>query len=49
LAAAIQVRTRHYAKRQVTWFKRHPEVYWAAPGDWEGVARRVGEFLERGG
>ena len=25
---AIQQNTRHYAKRQMTWFKKHPEISW---------------------
>ncbi len=46
VAPAIQLRTRHYAKRQVTWFKRHPDIFWAAPGDFDAVERRVKEWLE---
>jgi tRNA dimethylallyltransferase len=50
VAPAIQLRTRHYAKRQITWFKRHPNIAWAEPGDFAGVEVRVGAFLaERGG
>jgi len=26
--AATQLETRHYAKRQLTWFRRDPEIYW---------------------
>lgn len=29
----IMQNTRHYAKRQITWFKKDPEMTWAAPGD----------------
>ena len=47
LAPAIQLRTRHYAKRQITWFRRHPGVDWAAPEDYAAVAARVSEFLGR--
>jgi tRNA dimethylallyltransferase len=25
---AIQQNTRHYAKRQMTWFKKDPEISW---------------------
>ena len=46
VAPAIQLRTRHYAKRQTTWFKRHPDIFWAAPGDFAAVERRVREWLE---
>ncbi len=34
LSAAIErikVNTRHYAKRQLTWFKKDPEIYWINP------------------
>ena len=47
LAAAIQLRTRHYAKRQITWFKRHPEVQWAAPEDFGAVLESAEKFLGR--
>lgn len=43
---AIQLRTRHYAKRQITWFKRHPGVAWFSPDDWAGIERKASEFLE---
>jgi len=26
---AIQQNTRHYAKRQMTWFKKDPEINWS--------------------
>ena len=29
----IKRNTRRYAKRQLTWFRRDPEIFWAAPGD----------------
>ena len=28
---AIQINTRHYAKRQMTWFKKDPEIRWCPP------------------
>ena len=28
----IQQNTRHYAKRQLTWFKKDPEYHWLSPG-----------------
>jgi tRNA dimethylallyltransferase len=46
VASAIQLRTRHYAKRQITWFKRHPDIAWFAPGDWVGVERAVERFIK---
>lgn len=42
---AVQLRTRHYAKRQITWFKRHPDVRWAAPGDFAAVERWAEKWL----
>ncbi|MDZ4714678.1 MAG: tRNA (adenosine(37)-N6)-dimethylallyltransferase MiaA [Cytophagales bacterium] len=29
--------TRRYAKRQMTWFRRDPEIRWFSPSDWEGI------------
>jgi tRNA dimethylallyltransferase len=33
----IKQNTRHYAKRQLTWFKADPTIHWFHPGDWEGI------------
>ena len=42
--------TRHYAKRQGTWFKRDPEVHWyEASMDREKIFREVTSFLKGGG
>ncbi|MBA2250130.1 MAG: tRNA (adenosine(37)-N6)-dimethylallyltransferase MiaA [Chitinophagaceae bacterium] len=30
---AIKTNTRHYAKRQITWFKKDPEISWFNPAD----------------
>ena len=49
LASTIQLRTRHYAKRQITWFKRHPDVFWAAPEDGAAVERKMRAWLEESG
>lgn len=40
--------TRHYAKRQFTWFRRDPEVNWYRPEEIEGVTRKLEEFIEEG-
>lgn len=29
--------TRHYAKRQLTWFTKDKEIRWFSPDDWEGI------------
>jgi tRNA dimethylallyltransferase len=44
--AAIQVATRHYAKRQMTWFRRDKSIRWfAGPGDDAGVQREIFEWV----
>lgn len=35
----IKRNTRRYAKRQLTWFRRDPEVRWFAPDDTEAIIR----------
>ena len=37
---AIKINTRHYAKRQMTWFKKDEGVYWCEP-DYDSVMRQV--------
>jgi tRNA dimethylallyltransferase len=42
--------TRHYAKRQLTWFKADPEIHWRdVSTDREKVFLEVKSFLGRGG
>jgi tRNA dimethylallyltransferase len=33
----IKQNTRHYAKRQLTWFKADPNIHWFHPADWDGI------------
>jgi tRNA dimethylallyltransferase len=33
----IKQNTRHYAKRQLTWFKADPNIHWFHPGDWNDI------------
>ena len=50
--ALMQRDTVRYAKRQVTWFAREPDVRWldvAAAGDAEGVAAQIETMLTREG
>jgi tRNA dimethylallyltransferase len=43
----IQRDTRRYAKRQMTWFRRQPEVTWFdGPGDNEDIKKKVHQFLK---
>ena len=45
---ATQVATRHYAKRQLTWFRREVDVTWFEGfGDDPGVQHRIFEALSR--
>jgi tRNA dimethylallyltransferase len=29
--------SRHYAKRQMTWFRKDRDIHWFAAGDWDGI------------
>ena len=43
----IQRDTRRYAKRQMTWFRKEPEVTWFdGPGDSDEIKNRVRQFLK---
>ena len=33
----IKRNTRRYAKRQLTWFRRDPEIFWTPPGDTDKI------------
>ncbi|MCI5129980.1 MAG: hypothetical protein D3904_00270 [Candidatus Electrothrix sp. EH2] len=37
--------TRRYAKRQMTWFRKHQELNWFARDDYERIAARAAEEL----
>jgi tRNA dimethylallyltransferase len=37
----------HYARRQMTWFKRNKKIKWFGPADKKKIAERVGDFLEK--
>ena len=48
LADAIRMikrNTRHFAKRQMTWFGRDREIEWVAPSDLDAMRRRIDQFL----
>ncbi len=40
----LQVDTRRYAKRQLTWFKADPEIVWMKPEDRDGIFKKIKEF-----
>jgi tRNA dimethylallyltransferase len=37
--------TRHYAKRQLTWFKADPDIEWIQPDQTDEMRERVDAFL----
>lgn len=39
--------TRHYSKRQMTWFRTDREILWHGPGDGDRMKKRVEAFLSR--
>lgn len=44
----LKQNTRHYAKRQLTWFKRDEEMRWFHPADGEGAAAYITKILAEG-
>jgi len=38
--------TRRYAKRQMTWFKADPDIWWINPEEWESALPRITAFLK---
>jgi tRNA dimethylallyltransferase len=45
---AIQLATRQYAKRQMTWFRKDKSIRWfAGPGDDAGVQREILEWVSK--
>lgn len=41
----VKKNTRNYAKRQLTWFRRYPEMHWVDPGDHPAIIRATEERL----
>jgi tRNA dimethylallyltransferase len=37
----IKRNTRRYAKRQITWFTRYPEIKWFHPNDFDGIISEI--------
>ena len=42
----IKQHTRNYAKRQLTWFKKHPEAYWIPFTTTEQMSRTICEIID---
>jgi tRNA dimethylallyltransferase len=43
----IKINTRHYAKRQMTWFKKDMEYRWFSPYDIKPMVNRIDELISR--
>lgn len=43
---SIKTNTRRYAKRQLTWFGKDPEIRWFRPEDLAGILRHVQETFD---
>ena len=41
----LQMDTRRYAKRQLTWFRADPEAIWVPPGQVDDISTRIAAFL----
>lgn len=39
--------TRSYAKRQLTWFRKEPDIFWVRPGEAKKAAALVNDFLRQ--
>jgi tRNA dimethylallyltransferase len=37
----IKTNTRHYAKRQLTWFRKDPSIEWFSPDDIASIINRL--------
>ena len=42
----VQKNTRHYAKRQLTWFRRYDKIYWYDITEHGGGNQAVSEFIQ---
>jgi tRNA dimethylallyltransferase len=42
----IKANTRHYAKRQMTWFRKDPDMIWFHPDNAQGILETITAFLD---
>ena len=47
LVKNIQQRTRQYAKRQMTWFRREAKIAWYQPDDEAAILDKIKIYLEK--
>jgi len=43
----MQRDTRRYAKRQITWFRREPDMLWISPSKKDFIKEKISQFLEK--
>ncbi|MDD3860561.1 MAG: tRNA (adenosine(37)-N6)-dimethylallyltransferase MiaA [Bacteroidales bacterium] len=43
----IKRNTRHYARRQITWFKRYKDAFWFSPGQKDEIIMTVKNFIKQ--
>lgn len=48
MVAQIQQKTRNYAKRQLTWFRKDPDIQWVSPQEHSKIMGKVAQFFEEG-
>lgn len=48
MISSLKLDTRHYAKRQIIWFRKIPNIQWFDPFDTVGMTEAVSRFLENG-
>ena len=37
----IQRNSRHYARKQLSWWRRNPEIHWFHPDEWESIVGHI--------
>ncbi|MEC9383249.1 MAG: tRNA (adenosine(37)-N6)-dimethylallyltransferase MiaA, partial [SAR324 cluster bacterium] len=47
LVREIQHRTRQYAKRQITWFRKEAKIAWHQPDDEASILDKIKVYLEK--
>ncbi len=45
MVSELKKDTRHYAKRQLTWFRKNPDIHWYHPDDMDRILQDVQGFL----
>lgn len=43
----LATKTRQYAKRQMTWFKRDERVFWFSPDEYEKIETTISKYLQK--